>query len=47
MRLAIEVEADIDSEALFLDCGCTLFACTLEESEELLKKEDADEAMAG
>ena len=45
MRLAFEVEAGVESETVFLDCGCELFACTLGvavvgaafESEELLK----------
>lgn len=45
MKLTLEVEACTESKAEFLDCGCELFACTLElatagavfESEELLK----------
>ena len=45
MRLALEVEAGIEPEAVFPDCGCELFTCTLGvavagaafESEELLK----------
>ena len=45
IRLAFGVEVVIELEAVFLDCGCELFACTLGvavaeaalESEELLK----------